>query len=108
MTDQPRDLAKEAEIDTVEAIRQTVAELKQYWAGNPGDVPYNLTRYFEHCDILLERIEQQASRIQILHRHITSIEESHRLELKDMRAELRETAAETRWQERQGEDYGSY
>lgn len=37
-------------------IKQCVADLKQYWAGNPGDVPYNLTRYFEHCDILLSRL----------------------------------------------------
>lgn len=49
----------------IETIRETVAESKQYWAANGGDVPYILARYFVHSDTLLaalaEREEQNAS-----------------------------------------------
>jgi len=49
--------------EQIGAIKVDIASLKQHWASHPGDVPLNISRYFEHGDMLLQALTERDATI---------------------------------------------
>ncbi len=98
-------------IDEARAIAKNAIAESDEWALSPSE-DARVRRLAGLINRLADELEQQQAVIDGLLLNAHHAEQRHNQDIHDMeremRQEMRDAAAEQRWQERMGDDYGSY